>query len=81
LKYFTTINKIVSTSEAKEILLKYQVLENNIFDSENNLEYIRYSMEKSDILSDIDYDAYTDLIKNKETIMKILLLDLCLSQL
>jgi len=66
LKYFTTINKIVSTSEAKEILLKYQVLENNIFDSENNLEYIRYSMEKSDILSDIDYDAYTDLIKNKE---------------
>ncbi len=37
LKDFDSETKIVTTKEAQEISLKYQVLENNIFESETGL--------------------------------------------
>jgi hypothetical protein len=49
LKYMSSVIKIVSSSEFKDLSLKYKILDSFKFDAENDLEYIRYSKEPSDI--------------------------------
>jgi len=58
LKHINTITKLVSKSEALEILLKYKVLENETIDASKNLEYIKFIKEPSDILNIIDFAEF-----------------------
>jgi hypothetical protein len=64
LKYQPSITKIVSSELAKEIHIKYKVTDNFIFDEDNKLEFIKYSLEPSDILQNIDNKLYNELINN-----------------
>jgi hypothetical protein len=65
LKYILTTTKIVSSSEFKELSLKYKVLDSFRFDEENDLEYIRYAKEPSDILEDLDAESYKKLVSKE----------------
>jgi len=65
LKYNNIKIKFVTSSQAKELSLKYQILENIIIDEENDLELIKYTLEPSDVLKDIDQKSYLDLISKK----------------
>jgi hypothetical protein len=62
LKYILSTTKIVSSFEFKDLSLKYKVLDSFRFDEENDLEYIRYSKEPSDIIKDLDINLYNKLI-------------------
>jgi hypothetical protein len=65
LKYTLSTTKIVSSSEFKELSLKHKVLDSFRFDEENDLEYIRYSKEPSDIIKNIDVKLYNKLISKE----------------
>lgn len=65
LKYILSTTKIVSSSEFKELSLKHKVLDSFRFDEENDLEYIRYSKEPSDIIKDLDINLYNKLISKE----------------
>src|SRR5271156_39725 len=67
LKYQDSITKFVTSSQAKDLFLKYQILENIVIDEENDLELIKYILEPSDVLKDIDNKSYLELISNKGT--------------
>jgi hypothetical protein len=67
LKYILSTTKIVSSSEFKELSLRYKVLDSFRFDEENDLEYIRYAKEPSDILEDLDAVSYRKLISKEDT--------------
>ena len=67
LKYRDSITKFVTSSQIKELSLKYQILENIIIDEKNELELIKYILDPSDVLKDIDNKSYLELISNKGT--------------
>jgi hypothetical protein len=64
LKYRPNITKIVSNEQANELMLKYQIIDN--FKIDNNLEYIKYTNEPSDILKNVDIEEYNKLIDNQD---------------
>jgi hypothetical protein len=65
LKYINSKTKFVTSSEAKELSLIYQILENITIDEENDLELIKYTLEPSDVLKDIDQKSYLDLVSKQ----------------
>ena len=66
LKYQGSKTDIVSSSKARELTLRYKVLENFVIDKNNQLEIIKYTSEPSDVLKDIDQKGYMNLISKKE---------------
>jgi hypothetical protein len=50
LNYQEFKTKLVTSQEAKELTLFYKVMENFVIDDENDLEFIKYSLEPSDML-------------------------------
>jgi hypothetical protein len=66
LKYQGSRTDVVSSSKARELTLKYKVLENFVIDKDNQLEIIKYTSESSDILKDTDQKGYLNLISKKE---------------
>lgn len=66
LKYQQSYTKIVTSELAKDISLKYQVLENYKFDEDNDLEFIKHTLDPSDILKDIDNKKYNEILNNKD---------------
>ena len=61
LKFIKTVTEIVTTETAKELSLKYEILENVKFNEEKNLEYIKYNIKPNDPLYYIDEDMYFDI--------------------
>jgi hypothetical protein len=59
LKYISSRSEVVTTKKAKEIALKYQVVENEKLD--NNLEYIKYNISPNEPLFHIDESLYTNI--------------------
>jgi DNA polymerase type B, organellar and viral len=64
LKYQEVKSKFVSSTEAKVLSLKYKILDNIQIDKNYDIEFIKYSLEPSNILKDIDNNSYIDLISN-----------------
>jgi hypothetical protein len=65
LKYQEYKTKFVSSKEYKEYSLKYNILENILIDEANDLEFIKYTLEPSSILKDIDMESYLNLISKE----------------
>jgi DNA polymerase type B, organellar and viral len=61
LKYISSITEILPSNQIKEISLKYQVVENEVFDVERGLEYIKYNIVPNDYLSEYDNGFYSDI--------------------
>nr|YP_010130190.1 hypothetical protein KQ422_mgp108 [Clavaria fumosa]QPZ51092.1 hypothetical protein [Clavaria fumosa] len=59
LKYISSRTEIVTTKKAKEISLKYQVVENEKLD--DNLEYIKYNISPNEPLFHIDEGFYNNI--------------------
>jgi hypothetical protein len=59
LKYISSRTEIVTTKKAKEISLKYQVVENEKLD--DNLEYIKYNISPNEPLFHIDESIYNNI--------------------
>jgi DNA polymerase type B, organellar and viral len=59
--------EILDSESAKEIFLKYEVIYHELFDNENNLEYIKYKTKPLNILKDIDIETY-NILKYKDDI-------------
>jgi hypothetical protein len=66
LKYHGSKTDIVTSERAKELTLKYKILDNIVIDEENEVEIIKYTSEPSDVLKDIDKKGYFDLISKTE---------------
>jgi hypothetical protein len=64
LKYRPSITKIVSIEQAKELILKYQVIDNFKFD--DDLEFIKYNNEPSDILKETDIEEYNKILNSQD---------------
>jgi hypothetical protein len=67
LNYFKNISKLVNHKEALDIFKKYKVLENDVFDKDTGLEYIRYTKEPSDILENLNFAEYLKVKNENET--------------
>jgi hypothetical protein len=61
LKYTKINTEIVTSDRAKELTLKYNILDNVKLDEENNLEFIRYNVEPSDYLFYQDENLYHEI--------------------
>lgn len=58
LNYENTKTEIIKTEKIKDIFLNHVVLDNDIFDIKNDLEYIKYKIEPKDSLKDLDFDKF-----------------------
>jgi hypothetical protein len=63
LKYQKHISKFVTFEELMDIELSYQVIENIFIDE--NIEYVKYSLEPSDVLECIEPEKYNELLAKK----------------
>jgi hypothetical protein len=64
LKYEESISKFVTPEEAIKLILTKQVVEN--YPISEDLEFIRYSLEPSDILEEIDKEEFKELNQKNE---------------
>lgn len=64
LKYEPFTHKFVSTSEAAQLSIEHQIIENVLIDEDREIEYIKYTNAPSDVLKEIDKDRYNKLLSD-----------------